>query len=173
MHPASVTGNAAFKENLASSKAIGEFGPSEQKLPVLSGWPTINTGLPFTTAQGQQTGFAVHWKCLKESACQRRRCEFYPWVREIPLEKEMATHSRVLAWEIPWTKERGRLRSTGPQRVRHDLVTENNEQQQKRLEMQRLKKTAPGKMRSGVCRALTPHCSQLSHWQQSHSLKMR
>ena len=60
VHPASVTGNAAFKGNLASSKAIGEFGPSEQKLPVfLSGWPAMNAGLPFTSAQGQQTGFAV------------------------------------------------------------------------------------------------------------------
>ena len=31
------------------------------------------------------------------------------WVRKIPLEKEMAVHSRILAWEIPWTKELGGL----------------------------------------------------------------
>ena len=31
--------------------------------------------------------------------------------REHPLEKEMATHSSVLAWEIPWTEEPGRLHS--------------------------------------------------------------
>ena len=30
---------------------------------------------------------------------------FNPWVRMIPLEKEMATHSSILAWEIPWTEE--------------------------------------------------------------------
>ena len=30
------------------------------------------------------------------------------------LEKEMATHSSILAWEIPWTEELGRLQSTGP-----------------------------------------------------------
>ena len=40
--------------------------------------------------------------------------------REDPLEKEMATHSSVLAWRIPWTEEPGRLQSTGSQRVGHD-----------------------------------------------------
>ena len=36
------------------------------------------------------------------------------------LEKEMATHSSVLAWKIPWTEEPGRLHSMGSQRVGHD-----------------------------------------------------
>ena len=36
------------------------------------------------------------------------------------LEKEMTTHSSILAWQIPWTKEPGRLQSMGSQRVRHD-----------------------------------------------------
>ena len=36
------------------------------------------------------------------------------------LEKEMATHSSILAWKIPWTEEPGRLQSMGLQRVRHD-----------------------------------------------------
>ena len=36
------------------------------------------------------------------------------------LEKEMATHSSTLAWEIPWTKEPGRLQSMGSQRVGHN-----------------------------------------------------
>ena len=35
---------------------------------------------------------------------------------EDPLEKEMATHSSVLAWEIPWTEEPGRLQSMGSQK---------------------------------------------------------
>jgi len=34
---------------------------------------------------------------------------FDPWVGKIPLEKEMATHSSTLAWEIPWTEEPGGL----------------------------------------------------------------
>ena len=39
---------------------------------------------------------------------------------EDPLEEEMATHSSVLAWEIPWTEEPGGLQSMGSQRIRHD-----------------------------------------------------
>ena len=43
--------------------------------------------------------------------------------REVPLEKEMATHSRIPAWKIPWTEEPSRLQSTGLQRVGHDWAT--------------------------------------------------
>ena len=39
---------------------------------------------------------------------------------EDPLEKEMATHSTILAWRISWTEELGGLQSTGLQRDRHD-----------------------------------------------------
>ena len=40
--------------------------------------------------------------------------------QEDALEKEMATHSSILAWKIPWTEEPDELRSMGSQRVRHD-----------------------------------------------------
>ena len=40
--------------------------------------------------------------------------------REDLLEKEMATHSSILAWNIPWVEEPGRLQSMGLQRVGHD-----------------------------------------------------
>ena len=39
---------------------------------------------------------------------------------EDPLEKEMATHSSTLAWNIPWTEKPGRLQSMGSQRVGHN-----------------------------------------------------
>ena len=42
---------------------------------------------------------------------------------EGPLEKEMATHSSILAWKILWMEEPGRLQSMGLQRVGHDWVT--------------------------------------------------
>ena len=46
------------------------------------------------------------------------------WVRSLgwedPLEKEMATHSSILAWKIPWTEEPGGLQSMGSQRVGRD-----------------------------------------------------
>ena len=41
--------------------------------------------------------------------------------REDPLEKEMTTHSSILAWKIPWTEEPGRLQSMESQRVGHDF----------------------------------------------------
>ena len=49
------------------------------------------------------------WLSDKESICQCRRCRVHP------LEKEMATHSSVLAWEIPQTEEPGGLQSMGLQ----------------------------------------------------------
>ena len=46
------------------------------------------------------------------------------WVQSLdwedPLEKEMATHSSILAWDIPWTEEPGGLPSLGSHRVGHD-----------------------------------------------------
>ena len=49
------------------------------------------------------------------------------WVRsmgrEDSLEKEMATHSSILAWEIPWMEEPGGLHSMGSQRVGHNYAT--------------------------------------------------
>ena len=49
------------------------------------------------------------------------------WVRSLgwedALEKETATHSSTLDWEIPWAEEPGRLQSMGSQRVRHDRAT--------------------------------------------------
>ena len=40
--------------------------------------------------------------------------------REDPLEKEMANHSRILVWKVPWMEEPGQLQSMGLQRVGHD-----------------------------------------------------
>ena len=42
---------------------------------------------------------------------------------EVPLEKEMATHSSILAWRIPWMEEPGGLQSMGSQRVGHDWAS--------------------------------------------------
>ena len=44
---------------------------------------------------------------------------------EDPLEKKLATHSCILAWEIPWGEEPGGLQSMGSQRVGHDLAIEH------------------------------------------------
>ena len=52
------------------------------------------------------------------SAMQETWVLFLGW--KDPLEKEMATHSNILAWRIPWTKESGGLWSVGSQRIRHN-----------------------------------------------------
>ena len=55
----------------------------------------------------------------KESACNAGDPGSTPGLGRSP-EKGMATHSSILAWEIPWTEEPGGLQSMGLQRVRHD-----------------------------------------------------
>ena len=67
---------------------------------------------------------AVYWYSLVAQRLKRLPAMRETWVlslgREDPLEKEMATHSSLLAWRIPWTEEPGGLQSTGSQRVRRD-----------------------------------------------------
>ena len=58
-------------------------------------------------------------KCL--STVQETQVRSLGW--EDPLEKEMAIHSRTIAWKIPWTEEPDRLQPMGSQRVRHNWVT--------------------------------------------------
>ena len=65
----------------------------------------------------------------EESTCNAADPE--AWVRSLgwedPLEEEMATHSRILAWRIPWREEPGVLQSMGLQRVGHNLRLNNIE----------------------------------------------
>ena len=56
----------------------------------------------------------------QESTCRCRRCGFDPHGWEDPLEKEMAAHSSILAWEILRTEEPGGLQSVGSQRLGRD-----------------------------------------------------
>ena len=72
---------------------------------------------------------AESWTRLGASSLVAQLVESLPvvqetWVpslgREDPLEKEMASHSSILAWRIPWMEEPGGLQSTGSQRVGHD-----------------------------------------------------
>ena len=66
----------------------------------------------------------VYWASLVAQsvknlpAVQETQVRSLGW--EDPLEKEMATHSSILAWKISWTEEPGGLQSMGSQRVRHD-----------------------------------------------------
>ena len=52
---------------------------------------------------------------------------FDAWVRKIPLEKEMVTHSSILVWETAWTEEPGGLQAMESQRVRHNWKTKQQQ----------------------------------------------
>ena len=70
---------------------------------------------------GFRDGSAVkNWPVMQEMQVQS-----LGW--EDSQEKEMATHSSILAWEIPWTEEPGGLQSMESQIVRHDGATEHEE----------------------------------------------
>ena len=56
----------------------------------------------------------------KESACQIQETQEIQVLSLDSLEKQMVTHSSILAWKIPWAEEPGGLQSMGSQRVRHD-----------------------------------------------------
>ena len=64
--------------------------------------------------------------------------------QEDPLEKEMATHSSVLAWKIPWTEEPDGLHFVRSQRVRHNLATK--QQLQRRCALPRLSGHCTGRI---------------------------
>ena len=66
----------------------------------------------------------VEGVCWPGQETQETRVQPLDW--EDPLGKEMAAHSSILAWKIPWTEEPGGLESTGSQRVRHDCSTSHH-----------------------------------------------
>ena len=76
--------------------------------------------------------------------------------REDPLEKEMATHSSIHAWKIPWTTEPGGLQSMGSQRVGQDLETEQEQQKHSSDKKQNQANREENKSRreGGICFSL-------------------
>ena len=64
----------------------------------------------------------IMWDSLVAETVKRLPTMPETWIRSLgqenPLGKEMATHSSILVWEIPWTEEPGGLQSMGSQRVR-------------------------------------------------------
>ena len=72
--------------------------------------------------------FSCYWRAsLVAQRLKRLPALQETWVRSLgwedPLEKEMATHSSIPAWRIPWREEPGRLQSMGSQRIGHDWAT--------------------------------------------------
>jgi len=70
-----------------------------------------------TISSPNYTGFSENQSFPHSSVGKESACNAGTWVQflgqEDPLEKEMATHSSILAWRIPWTEEPSRLQPTG------------------------------------------------------------
>ena len=84
-------------------------------------WKTIIQLTPFSWESIGDASVFPDGASGKELTCQCRSPKsrrFNPWWET--LEEEMATHSSILAWRIPWTEEPGGLQSMGSQRVGHD-----------------------------------------------------
>ena len=86
-------------------------------------WWQMFLTLPLAT----ESFWKSSWTSLVAQMVKRLPTMWETWVqslgREDLLENEMATHSSILAWKIPWTEEPGRLQSMGSQKVGHDWAT--------------------------------------------------
>ena len=107
-----------------TARHMGSDFPNQEWNP----WPLqwkhglLTSGPPGKAPQGRY--FYVIYRLV----AQRLKCLPAPpetWIQSLgwedPLEKEMAIHSSILAWRIPWTEKPSRLRSTGSQRVKTRL----------------------------------------------------
>ena len=81
-----------------------------------------HSNIPFCMSTDNKVSQVFYFKVCFISSPFLPAIGFDPLVG-VPLEKEMVTHSSILAWNIPWTEELGWLQSMGSQRVRHDWAT--------------------------------------------------
>ena len=103
-----------FSEYILSHTLLMKLRAQKQNLICFARFKLNSSGTPVP----QSLRGLPHCSARKEPTCQCRRGKrqgFHPWVGKIPLEREMATHSSILAWEILWTQELGGLQSMGLQ----------------------------------------------------------
>ena len=107
LHPQVMTPHGGSVETLRVHRRLAVLTPASQsQVGVLQG-PYCTTG----TSLVAQT--VKHLPTMQETRVQSLG-------QEDLLEKEMVTHSSILAWKIPWTEKPGGLQSMGSQRLRHD-----------------------------------------------------
>ena len=102
--------------------ALKFWGPRLRILGALG----LNSPIFLGFQEGQQflleaEGMLISQEMQKTEFTESQGIRSLGW--EDPLEKEMATHSSILAWKIPWTEQPRGLRSMGSQRVGHNWVT--------------------------------------------------
>ena len=101
---------AEIKHNVANKKLISEKEKPQQRHLIWLLHPC-----------------SCYVACLVAQMVKNPLAMWETWVQSLgwkdPLEQKMTTHSNILAWRIPWTKELGRLHSMVSQRVRHNWAT--------------------------------------------------
>ena len=89
-----------------------------------SGWGThVNPWLIHVNVWQKPLQYCkvISLQLIKINEKKKKETLIFKIIPPVPvLEKEMATHSSILSWKIPWTEEPGRLQSMGLQRVRHN-----------------------------------------------------
>ena len=114
------------KRHAGIANTLGGFpgGSGVKKPPANAGDPGLIPGLGRSPREGDDNPLQYYWTSLVAQMAKNLPAVEETWVQSLdqedPLEKGMATHSRILAWRIPWTEEPGGLQSMGLQRVRHD-----------------------------------------------------
>ena len=95
------------------SSSVIPFSSCPQSFPASGSFPMSQ----LFTSCGQSIGVSASTSVLPMNI---QDWSLLGWTGWISLEKAMATHSRTLAWEVPWMEESGGLQSMGSHRVRHD-----------------------------------------------------
>ena len=105
-------------------QSLGQKDPLEKEMGTHSS--TLAWKIPWTEEPGRLQSVGSH----RLSSGSDHKASAYnagDWVQSLgqkdPLEKEMATHSSILAWRIPWKEEPGVLQSMGSQKYGNDLAT--------------------------------------------------
>ena len=117
--PASPPAESSDRHARSAATTRGRHLPAGSRQGNAGGWQfgQVENGRQFHLVQPISVGFPGG-PSGKEPACQYRQMEqtrLCSLGREDPLEKEMATHSSILAWRIPWTEQPGESQSTGSQ----------------------------------------------------------
>ena len=116
---------ASLPFDLKQNASLGFPGSSVGKESACSaGDPRLITGSGRSPGEGIGCPLQYSWGSLVAQMVKNLPAMWETWVQSLvwedPVEEDMASHSSILAWRIPWTEEPGGLQSTGSHRVRHD-----------------------------------------------------
>ena len=110
---------SAFSWQNFVSLCSASFCTPRPNLPVIPGVSWLPT-FAFQSPIMKRTFFLINYTPMQNKKCKKMIIDVKALWYLLNLEKEMATHSSILAWKIPWTEKPGGLLSTGSHRVRHD-----------------------------------------------------